>query len=293
MTQPPITVYETLHDYSLLEAQRKQDQSGTISGSSPAVAQSRIALVVTALLLAVFALSIAVCTLVYVYLNTAPALVPGAFQNATVIVNARGQIVSVTQSSAPPTVIMMAPGGQQGPVPEASQTNPPAKSASDDVKKPLPWASKSSPEVSSPTSSEGTASPNEPQTKELSPDVSSEDKVRPNEGSTTGVPETEPQKVVENFVKFQIVKFKTGNVDTGWRYADSNATEPEYQWCYYKNMDARTKGLEPAIDLEGEADLEAIRSVGLTYEEYLEARNKCQWYNNKKPASVPQSDNAG
>lgn len=293
MTQPPITVYETLHDYSLLEDQRKRDQSGTVSATPPAASQSRIALVIAAILLAVIALLIAVGTLVYLHLNTAPALVPGAFQNATVIVNAKGQIVSVTQSSPPPTVIMMAPGGQQGPASEVSQTHPPAKTASNDVKTPLPWASKASPEVASPSPSASTAPPpNKPQISELPPEASS-DAMPPSEAPTAGVPESVRQKVVENFVKFHTVKFKTGNVDTGWRYADSNATEPEHQWCYYKNLEVRTKGLEPAIDLENEADGDAIRSVGLTYDEYLEAREKCQWYNHKKPVSGSSTNTAG
>jgi hypothetical protein len=247
-------------------------------------------LIITAVVLAALALTVAVGTLIYVHLNTPISLVPGAFQNATVVVSAKGQIVSVAQSSSP-TIVLMSPERQQGPSSDVSQTTLPANASSDTTKKPFPWSPKP-PLTSSPSSSsEGVAppSPTEIAASKLPPpsSLSPESRMPPAETEPSNVPKSEPSKVVEKFVKFQSVKFKTGNIDTGWRYADSNATEPEAQWCYYKNLNVRSKGLQPTIDLEDEADLEAIQSVGLTYDEYVEARNKCQWFNNTKPLSTP------
>ncbi|PVE20337.1 hypothetical protein DC522_32945 [Microvirga sp. KLBC 81] len=63
--------------------------------------------------------------------------------------------------------------------------------------------------------------------------------------------------------------------------------EPEAQWCYYKNYEVQAKGLQPSIDLEDNADPDAISAVGLSQDEYVEAQGKCQWFNNIKPSPRP------
>jgi hypothetical protein len=215
------------------------------------------------LILAGMALAISCGAFIYTFLKSPPSLVPGSFHNPTVLVDARGHIVSVTQGMPPTTII-------QGVLPGVSQASPPAGLAGETAKKPFPW-SPPAPVEPSPSPERTTKLP---------------DKEVPHG------PESEPARIVENYVKFQSVRFKTGKIHTGWQYADSNATEPEAQWCYYTIRNVQSKGLEPTLDLKDEVDPGAIRAAGLTYDEYVEAQSKCQWFGNIKPALRPASGKA-
>lgn len=243
--ETPVRSYETVHDYSLLEPSRHK------RGHS-----------VVLLLMAALAIAIAVCALIYSYMSAAPKLVPGTYFNSIVIVDAAGRIVSVTQGAQPPAIVA-APVNPPTVVSSLPPAPPSHGAAVEGVRRPLPWSPPSEP-LSPPSPSKGS-------TLEPGPE-------------TPLVPETGATKVVENYVKFHSVKFKTGVVDTGWRYADSNAKEPESQWCYYKNYETGTKGFQPTIDLKDNVDPDAVLSIGLLPDEYVEAQGKCQWFDNVKPA---------
>jgi hypothetical protein len=257
INEPPVRSYETVHDYSLLE--RMCDKGGSLA--SPLSPLPKAANMVP-VLLSGLALIVAVCALIYAYINAPLGLVPGTFASPIVVVDAKGRIISVTQG-ATPTTIMVTPIVPAGAAPGVLQTTSPTKASADNGdKKPFPW--------SKPSESSSQSSPPEKPTSELGLTI-------------PAVPE--PARIVENFVKFHSVRFKTGVVDTGWRYANSDATEPEAQWCYYKNLEVQTKGLQPTIDLHDDADPYAIRAIDLKPDEYTEARSKCQWFNNIKPSS--------
>ena len=93
---------------------------------------------------------------------------------------------------------------------------------------------------------------------------------------------TEPAKTVTNYVVFQSVDWKNGEVVTGWRFNDNTAEAPDSQWCYYQWRDEN--GLEPTIPLGKKITDSAIAAAGLTPLEYDEAQSKCVWFNGLAPA---------
>lgn len=246
--QPPVTSHETVHDYRLLEQFQQKESATAVHQQYP----TRWAYVL-ALLLAALAFLLSVTAIVHAYLNRPVPLVPGSFQNATVAVDSAGRIISVAQG-APPATITVAPVGGQ-PVQSGERPR-------------FPWSPRT------PDAGEAKVAPE-----------SRGDATSKSEGSAEG---SNPVKIVEDFVKFQSVRFKSGAIETGWRYADSNATDPAHQWCYYKDLIEKRKGFQPMLDLGEEADLDAIRAMGLTRDEYIEAQGKCQWFNGVKPiAKIP------
>jgi hypothetical protein len=242
--ETPVRSYETVHDYSLLEPLSHNRRLSTAP-----------------LLMAALAIAIAAWALIYSYMSAAPKLVPGTYFNSTVIVDAAGHIVSVTQGIQP-TAFVTALANPPTVVPSMPPSTLFPDAVTESAKKPLPWSP-----------------PSDPLSRSSRPDVST---LEPGPAAPVG-PETVPTKVVENFVKFHSVKFKTGVVDTGWRYADSNAKEPESQWCYYKSYEVGTKGFQATIDLKDDVDPDAVHAIGLSQDEFVEAQGKCQWFNNVKP----------
>ena len=249
---PPVTSYETVHDYSLLERRRESEAVFLLPR------WLKVALIVSAGA-AVLAVVVTLYALSYTLDRLGPKLVPGVYTNSTVVVDANGRVVAIAQGHRPETAVTP-PLRPQGRVSESSQEG------SFENQGTLARSPTVSQTGSVPSSSGGT-SPQNPE-------------------PPGAVPE-EPPRIVENFVKFQSVKFKGGVVDTGWRYADSSAFEPEAQWCYFRSLSAQPRGLGPTIDLQDEADPQAIAAVGLSYGEYIEAREKCQWFNKARPTSKP------
>jgi hypothetical protein len=57
--------------------------------------------------------------------------------------------------------------------------------------------------------------------------------------------------VVSNFVIFKKVPYATGEVQTGWQFADSNAKAPAFQWCLFVAEEPDNTRREIRLGLDG------------------------------------------
>ncbi len=85
-----------------------------------------------------------------------------------------------------------------------------------------------------------------------------------------------------DFVLFHSAPWRDGMIATGWRFLDSNATEPKSQWCYYEFPD-KTSGVTRNIMLNHADSENAMIAVGFSRSDSSEAESKCVWFKGQRP----------
>ena len=88
------------------------------------------------------------------------------------------------------------------------------------------------------------------------------------------------ERVVTDYTTFNTVVYRSWKVVTGWRFADSRATQPNHQYCY---LEVLTTGGQQMYDVEERAPVrrhampEAL-IPGLDKAAWDEAATKCVWH---------------
>lgn len=88
------------------------------------------------------------------------------------------------------------------------------------------------------------------------------------------------EKVVTNYNTFNTVTYRSWKVVTGWRFADSRATQPVHQYCY---LEVLTTGGQQIYDIEERAPVRRHERPGalipgLDKAAWNEAATKCVWH---------------
>jgi len=100
--------------------------------------------------------------------------------------------------------------------------------------------------------------------------------------------------VVTDFVIFHTVPYGKGEVQSGWRYADSNAQAPALQWCVYVAEQPDGTRLEIRLGLDGRR-VDVLNALAFPSVKLEAAYASCVWADGKAataPAPVNRDDSA-